>query len=75
MRVWISAVIVTGLLASGPAEANPLAPGKPAGVTKAQGLRTKELYLFGLVGLAAVGLGIAMVHGRRSTAISTTGTP
>ena len=65
MRKLCSFVIAIGLTASPMAWAEPLAPGKPAGVHQAQ-MTDKEWLLLG--GVAAVGIGVAVaVSGGRSS--------
>ncbi len=65
MRKLCSFVIAIGLTASPMAWAEPLAPGKPAGVHQAQ-MTDKEWLVFG--GLAAVGIGVGIaVSGGRSS--------
>jgi hypothetical protein len=65
MRTPCSFVIAIGLIASPVAWAEPLAPGKPAGVQKAQ-MTNKEWFVLG--GIAAVGIGVAIaVSGGRSS--------
>ncbi|HVW72664.1 MAG TPA: hypothetical protein VHC39_03415 [Rhizomicrobium sp.] len=58
MRIACSVVIATALLASGMALAEPLAPGKPAGVHAAQ-MGNKEWLVFGGVGVALAAVLIA----------------
>ena len=65
MRTLCSFVIAIGLMASPIASAEPLAPGKPAGVRAAQ-MTDKEWLVLG--GIAAVGIGVAIaVSGGRSS--------
>ena len=67
MRKVCSFVIAIGLIASPMAWAEPLAPGKPAGVRAAQ-MGDKEWLVLG--GVAAVGIGVAIATsgGRSSNA-------
>ena len=67
MRNLCSFVIAIGLTASPMAWADPLAPGKPAGVHQAQ-MADKEWLVLG--GVAAVGIGVAIATsgGRSSNA-------
>ena len=67
MRNVCSFVIAIGLIASPMAWAEPLAPGKPAGVHAAQ-MTNKEWLVLG--GVAAVGIGVAIATsgGRSSNA-------
>ena len=67
MRNVCSFVIAIGLIASPMAWAEPLAPGKPAGVHAAQ-MTNKEWLVLG--GIAAVGIGVAIATagGRSSNA-------
>ena len=65
MRKLCAVVIGISLAASSLAWAEPLAPGKPAGVHAAQ-MGDKEWLVFG--GIAAVGIGVAIaVSGGRSS--------
>ena len=68
MRKLCSFVIAIGLSASPTAWADPLAPGKPAGVHQAQEMGSKEWLILG--GAAAVGIGVAVATsgGRSSNA-------
>ena len=70
MRKLCSFVIAIGLTVSPMAWADPLAPGKPAGVHQAQdvGMGSKEWLVLG--GIAAVGIGVAIATsgGRSSNA-------
>ena len=68
MRTLSSFVIAIGLTASPMAWADPLAPGKPAGVHNAQDVGSREWLLLG--GIAAVGIGVAIATsgGRSSNA-------
>lgn len=76
MRHFISAIAVISLISTSVAFAGDtaLAPGKPAGVHKAQGGfgTTEWLVLGGVVGLA-VGIGIATSGGRSSPASNNLG--
>ena len=60
MRKLCSFVIAIGMTVSPTAWADPLAPGKPAGVHQAQdvGMGSKEWLVLG--GIAAVGIGVAI---------------
>lgn len=53
MRKLCTAVVAVSMLASSMAWAETLAPGKPAGVRQAQ-MGTKEVLIFGTIGVAAV---------------------
>jgi hypothetical protein len=65
MRKLSAVVIGISMIASSLAWAEPLAPGKPAGVHAAQ-MGDKEWLVFG--GIAAVGVGVAIaVSGGRSS--------
>ena len=65
MRTLCSFVIAIGMMAAPAAGAQSLAPGKPAGVQKAQ-MTSKEWFVLG--GVAAVGIGIAIAtSGGRSS--------
>jgi hypothetical protein len=68
MRTLCSFVIAISIGASSLAWAEPLSPGKPAGVQAAQEMTNKEWAVFG--GIAAVGVGIlvATSGGRSSDA-------
>ena len=68
MRNVCSFVIAIGLIASPMAWAEPLSPGKPAGVHKAQQMTGTEWFVLG--GIAALGAGIAIATsgGRSSNA-------
>ena len=69
MRKVCSFVIAIGLTASPMAWAEPLAPGKPAGVHAAQ-MGNKEWFVLG--GIAAVGIGVAIAtSGGRSSNVPT----
>jgi hypothetical protein len=67
MRRLTTIVIAIGLASATMATAEPLSPGKPAGVRKAQ-MGNTEWFVFG--GLAALGIGIAIATsgGRSSNA-------
>jgi hypothetical protein len=67
---------VVALMMTMPAHADTAAlrAGKPAGVLPAQDMRTTELYLFGMAGLASIGLGILLISHNKNTATSTTTT-
>jgi len=67
MRTLGTIVIAIGLASAPMASAEPLSPGKPAGVHKAQ-MGNTEWFVFG--GLAALGIGIAIATsgGRSSNA-------
>jgi hypothetical protein len=65
MRKLGTFVIVIGMVASS-AWAEPLAPGKPAGVHQAQD-NGKEWLVFGGIGAVAAGILIATSGGRSST--------
>lgn len=80
MRMILSAALATALFASSAlAEnaANPLAPGKPAGVKEAQGQTVNPIVYLGLAAVAGV-VAIAVSHsshnGSGSTSTTTTGT-
>jgi len=65
MRTLSSFVIAIGMLAAPVAGAEPLAPGKPAGVQKAQ-LSGRDWAVLG--GIAALGIGVAIAtSGGRSS--------
>jgi hypothetical protein len=65
MRTLCSFVIAIGMLAAPAVGAEPLAPGKPAGVQKAQ-MTGKEWFVLG--GIAALGIGVAIAtSGGRSS--------
>jgi hypothetical protein len=63
-------VLTLALMAANPALGDPAAlpNGKPAGVRPAQSLRATELYLFGIVGAVAVGVGVLIVRDKKSPA-------
>jgi hypothetical protein len=66
MRTLCSFVIAIGMMVAPLAQAEPLAPGKPAGVKAAQEMGNKEWLVLG--GIAAVGIGVAIaVSGGRSS--------
>ena len=69
MRKWCGIGIAIAVVASSVAWAEPLSPGKPAGVRAAQ-MTDKEWMVFG--GIAALGIGIAIATsgGRSSPAVS-----
>ena len=66
MRKLCSFVIAIGLTASPMAWADPLAPGKPAGVQQAQQLTGKEWAILGTIGALGIGVLIATSGGRSS---------
>jgi hypothetical protein len=68
MRTFCSFVIAIGLTVSPTAWADPLAPGKPAGVHQAQdvGMGSKEWLILGALGAAGIGIAIATSGGRSS---------
>ena len=68
MRKLCSFVIAIGLTASPMAWAEPLAPGKPAGVHQAQEMGSKEWLILGGVPAAGIGVAIATSGGRSSNA-------
>jgi hypothetical protein len=72
MRKLCGIVIAIGMVASPLAWAEPLSPGKPAGVRAAQEMTGKEWAVFG--GIAALGIGIAIATsgGRSSNVASQT---
>ncbi|HEX4270787.1 MAG TPA: hypothetical protein VHZ32_05350 [Rhizomicrobium sp.] len=72
MRIACSVVIATALLASGIASAEPLAPGKPAGVHAAQ-MGDKEWLVFGGVGIALAAVLIANNGSGSHAAVTTQG--
>jgi hypothetical protein len=72
MRIACSVVIATALLASGMALAEPLAPGKPAGVHAAQ-MGDKEWLVFGGVGIALAAVLIANNGSGSHAAVTTQG--
>lgn len=78
MRTFGAALLATALVAS-TAFAAPLAPGKPAGVKKAQAGDTSTVMI--VAGVAVVGLGIGLVASGNgsgpatSTTATGTGTP
>jgi hypothetical protein len=81
MRKLCTFVIAIGLVTS-PTWADPLAPGKPAGVHQAQGMGNKEWLVLGGVAAVGIGVAIATAGGRSSNAqsqvtsvITTTTTP
>ena len=67
MRKVCSFVIAIGLTASPMAWAEPLAPGKPAGVHAAQ-MGNKEWFVLGGVAALGIGIAIATSGGRSSNA-------
>lgn len=69
MRAVLSAIVLAGLLASA-AQADPLAPGRPAGVRAAQ-KSGPNLYLVATVGTLAVA-GVAVLISDGHSALATT---
>src|SRR4051812_49324423 len=65
MRIVFAVVTATGLMVSPLAWADPLAPGKPAGVHSAQFGRSETL-VFGGIAALAVGIIVATSGGRSS---------
>ena len=79
MRNFCAALVATSLMIVPMASAEPLAPGKPAGVRAAQSDANMPLIY---VGLAAIGIGIALAvstgndnNGPTTTAPASTTTP
>jgi hypothetical protein len=74
MRTFGAALLATSLVVSS-AFAAPLAPGKPAGVKKAQA-ETNWLVLLGVAGIVGVGIGVAAGNSNGGSVVSSTsGTP
>ena len=71
MRSVCSFVTVTALLMSSVAFADPLAPGKPAGVHAAQ-MGDKEWMVFGGIGLVVAGILVATNGSGSHAAVTTT---
>jgi hypothetical protein len=69
MRKFCSFVIAIGLSVSPTAWADPLAPGKPAGVHQAQ-MTGKEWAVLGGIAALGIGIAIATAGGRSSNAQS-----
>ncbi len=67
----ISVATLLALIALSASAQTPLAPGLPAGILPAQGMKTTENYLFGIAALAAVGFGVFLV-GKKSTSTTST---
>jgi len=70
MRIACSAVIATALLISGGAWAEPLTPGKPAGVHQAQ-MGNKEWLVFGGVGVLVAAVLVANAGSGDHAAVTT----
>jgi len=68
MRKLGSFVTAIGLIASPMVWAEPLAPGKPAGVHQAQGMTDKEWLVFGGLAVAGIGFAIATAGGGNNSA-------
>lgn len=74
MRTFGAALLAMSLVASG-AFAAPLAPGKPAGVKKAQA-ETNWLVILAGTAIVGVGIGIAASNGNGgAVSVSSSGTP
>jgi hypothetical protein len=73
MKNITAAILATGLLVSTAASAadGPLAPGKPAGVHKAE-LLTTPLIIVGVVAAAAVGVAIGSSNSAPTTVVVAT---
>ena len=73
MKKITAAILATGLLVSTAASAadGPLAPGKPAGVHKAE-LLTTPLIIVGVVAAAAVGVAIGSSNSAPTTVVVAT---
>jgi hypothetical protein len=67
MRRLGTIVIAIGLASAPMAWAEPLSPGKPAGVHKAQ-MEGKEWFVIGGIAALGLGIGIATAGGRSSNA-------
>lgn len=77
MRTFCAAVLATSMIASTAFAATvaPLAPGKPAGVKKAQAEGTGLMWGMGVALVAGGAILIGTGNGKNTVATSTTGTP
>jgi hypothetical protein len=78
MRTFGAALLATSLMVTSAFAATPLAPGKPAGVQKAQ-ISTNTVFIIAGVGLLGLGIGLAASGNSNqitgtSTSATTTGT-